>query len=67
MCMFNSDCQEPITAPVTVKHTLEPLYNSHFGGHFGETEESGHRRGGRFKEVETRVNVWTVRPQKWPS
>ena len=41
----------------TLKHTVEHLYN----GHFGDTEESGHCRGGCCWEVETRVNVSTVR------
>ena len=37
-------------------NTVEPLQSGHRGA-----EESGRRR-----EVQTRVNVWTVRQKKWP-
>ena len=54
--------------PKSEKHTIEPLYN----GHLGDRRKWPLWRGGRCREVKTRVNVWTVCPkkmavvQRWP-
>ena len=48
--------------PKSEKHTVEPLYN----GHLGDRRKWPLWRGGRCREVETRVNVWTVCPKKLP-
>ena len=42
--------------------TVERPYNGHLGGR----RKWALQRDGRCREVETRVNVWTVRPKKWP-
>ena len=50
------------------ENAVEPLYN----GHLGDRREWPLQRGGHSREVETRVNVWTVRQKKmsvverWP-
>ena len=49
--------------PNSEKHTVEPLYN----GHLGDRRKWPLWRGGRCREVKTRVNVWLSTLSAFPS
>ena len=65
---FSCSVLQTLLMQFQVCDTVKPLYN----GHLGDRRKWPLQRDGRCKEVQTRVNLWTIRPQKmavverWP-